>query len=305
METPSQRFPQALALLAVVEAGGFTRAAERLGLSKAQVSKQVSALEASLGVKLLHRTTRRVALTEAGQLYLDFARQARGALDDGERAVSAVRTDVDGLLRLTAPTSFGDGFLADLLADFRARHPAVRLDVDLSIGTRDLIGEGYDFAIRMARTLDPALVARPLGVMREIVVASPDYVARLGPQGITVPQHLATLEALRNNHFHDEGRWILQRGHDSVTVPVQGTLAINHFVGIRRAALRGMGIARLPRYLVSEEITRGGLVQLLPEWQLPPTPVALVYPSRKHLPHRSQVFRDFVVDWIARAGVLD
>jgi DNA-binding transcriptional LysR family regulator len=305
MKTISQRFPQALTLLAVVEAGGFTRAAERLGLSKAQVSKQVSALEASLGVKLLHRTTRRVALTDAGQLYLDYARQARNALDDGDRAVSAVRTEVDGLLRLTAPTSFGDGFLADLLADFRTLHSAIRLDVDLSIGTRDLIGESYDFAIRMARTLDAALVARPLGVMREIVVASPDYVARQCPQGITEPGQLATLEALRNNHFHDEGRWILQRGEASVSVPVQGTLAINHFVGIRRAVLRSQGIARLPRYLVSEEIARGGLVQLLPEWQLPPTPVALVYPSRKHLPHRSQVFRDFVVDWIAKAGVLD
>ncbi len=305
METPSQRFPQALALLAVAEAGGFTRAAERLGLSKAQVSKQVSALEAALGVKLLHRTTRRVALTDAGRLYLDFARQARHALDDGDRAVSAVRTEVDGLLRLTAPTSFGDGFLADLLADFRARHPAVRLDVDLSIGTRDLVGEGYDFALRMARTLDPALVARPLGVMREIVVASPDYLARRAPQGIQAPGQLSALEALRNNHFHDEGRWLLQRGGESIAVPVQGGLAINHFVGIRRAVLRGQGIARLPRYLVSDEIARGGLVHLLPEWQLPPTPVALVYPSRKHLPQRSQVFRDFVVDWIARAGVLD
>lgn len=305
METPSQRFPQALALLTVAEAGGFTRAAERLGLSKAQVSKQVSALEAALGVKLLHRTTRRVALTEAGRLYLDFARQARHALDDGDRAVSAVRTDVDGLLRLTAPTSFGDGFLADLLADFRAMHPAVRFDVDLSIGTRDLVGEGYDFAIRMARTLDPALVARPLGLMREIVVASPDYLARQAPQGVQVPAQLSALEALRNNHFHDEGRWLLQRGDETVAVPVQGSLAINHFVGIRRAVLRGQGIARLPRYLVSEEIARGGLVHLLPGWQLPPTPVALVYPSRKHLPQRSQVFRDFVVDWIARAGVLD
>jgi DNA-binding transcriptional LysR family regulator len=305
METKSQRFPQALALLTVVDTGSFTRAAERLGLSKAQVSKQVTALEAALGVKLLHRTTRRVALTEAGQLYVDFARQARHALDDGERAVSAVRTEVDGLLRLTAPTSFGDGFLADLLADFRALHPAVRFDVDLSIGTRDLIGEGYDFAIRMARTLDASLVARPLGVMREIVVASPDYLARHAPQGITAPAQLAALEALRNNHFRDEGRWLLQRGEETIDVPVQGTLAINHFVGIRRAVLRGQGIARLPRYLVSEQIARGGLVQLLPGWQLPPTPVALVYPSRKHLPQRSQVFRDFVVDWIARAGVLD
>lgn len=305
METNGSRFPQALALLCVVESGSFTRAAERLGVSKAQVSKQVGALEAALGVKLLHRTTRRVALTEAGQLYLDFARQARHALDDGDRAVSAVRTEVDGLLRLTAPTSFGDGFLADLLADFRARYPAVRFDVDLSIGTRDLAGEGFDFAIRMARTLDPSLVARPLGVVREVVVASPGFLARHAPEGITEPAQLGGLEALRNQNFRDEGQWVLARGGQSVTVPVHGNLAINHFVGIRRAALRHQGMARLPRYLVQEELQRGGLVELLPGWQLPPTPVSLVYPSRQHLPQRSQVFRDFVVAWVRETGVLD
>jgi DNA-binding transcriptional LysR family regulator len=305
METTSQRFPQALALLAVIETGGFTRAAERLGLSKAQVSKQVSALEAALGVKLLHRTTRRVALTEAGQLYLDFARQARGALDEGDRAVSAVRTEVDGLVRITAPTSFGDGFLVDLLADFRAMYPRVRFDVDLSIGQRDLIGEGYDFAIRMARTLDPSLVARPLGVVRDLVVASPDYLARLAPQGVHDPAQLSDFEALRNNHFRDEGQWRMQRGDAVAVVPIRGTLAINHYIGIRRAVLRGEGIARLPRYLVLEELARGGLVHVLPDWELAPTPVSLVYPSRKHLPQRSRVFRDFAIHWIARAGMLD
>src|SRR5688500_12376757 len=128
METIPGRFEQGVALLAVVEAGGFTAAAARLGLSKAFISKQVAALEAALGVRLLHRTTRRVAVTEAGRLYLDYARQARELLSDGERAVSAVRTDVDGLLRITAPTSFGDGLLVDLLAEFVRLHPAVRLD---------------------------------------------------------------------------------------------------------------------------------------------------------------------------------
>lgn len=304
METNNHRFPQALALLTVVETGSFTRAAERLGVSKAQVSKQVSALEAGLGVKLLHRTTRRVGLTEAGQLYLDYARQARDALDDADRAVSAVRTEVDGLIRLTAPTSLGDGFLMDLLADFRAVYPAVRFDVDLSIAARDLIGGGFDFAIRMARTIDPSLVARPLGLMRETIVASPAYLATHAPDGVREPAQLSALQALRNNHFNDEGQWLLQRGTESITVPIQGSLAINHFIGLRRAALLGQGIARLPRYLVRDELARNGLVEVLPGWQLPAMPVALVYPSREHLPERARVFRDFVLGWFQRSNVL-
>lgn len=305
METNAHRFHEALALLTVAETGSFTRAAEQLGMSKAQASKLVTALETALGVKLLHRTTRRVALTEAGRLYLDFARQARQALGDGDRAVSAVRTEVDGLIRLTAPTSLGDGFLVDLLADFRALYPAVRFDVDLSIGTRDLVGEGFDFAIRMARTLDPNLVARPLGVMREAIVASPAYLAAHAPGGLQEPMQLSALEALRNRNFRDEGRWLLQRGDETVLVPVQGSLAINHFIGLRRAALLGQGVARLPRYLLRDELERGGLVELLPDWQLPATPVSLVYPSREHLPQRARVFRDFVMAWVGRQGVLD
>lgn len=305
METNAQRFHEALALLTVAETGSFTRAAEQLGMSKAQASKLVTALETALGVKLLHRTTRRVALTEAGRLYLDFARQARQALGDGDRAVSAVRTEVDGLIRLTAPTSLGDGFLVDLLADFRALYPAVRFDVDLSIGTRDLVGEGFDFAIRMARTLDPNLVARPLGVVREAIVASPAYLSAHAPGGLQEPMQLSALEALRNRNFRDEGRWLLQRGDETVLVPVQGNLAINHFIGLRRAAVLGLGVARLPRYLLRDELGRGGLVELLPDWQLPATPVTLVYPSREHLPHRSRVFRDFVMAWVGRQGVLD
>ena len=303
METFAGRFDQALGFLAVAETGSFTRAAERLGLSKAQVSKQVSALEAALGVRLLHRTTRRVAPTDAGRLYLEFARQAREILGDGERAVSAVRTEVDGLLRITAPTSFGDGFLVDLLAEFRALHPHVRFDVDLSIGQRDLIGDGYDFAIRMTRTLDPSLVARSLGLMRERIIASPAFLVRHAPEGIREPGQLSRLEALRNNHFRDEGQWLLQRGDERARVQVQGTLAINSFIAMRRAALHGLGMAKLPRYLVDDELRNGRLVELLPDWQLPGTPVSLVYPSREHLPQRARVFRDFVVAWFERPGV--
>jgi DNA-binding transcriptional LysR family regulator len=300
METFAGRFDQTLGFLTVLETGSFTAAAERLGVSKAHVSKQVRALEDALGVRLLHRTTRRVAATDAGRLYLDYARQARDLLGDGERAVSAVRTEVDGMLRITAPSSFGDGFLVDLLAEFRARYPRVLFDVDLSVVQRDLIGDGYDFAIRMGRTLDPSLIARDLGIVRERIVASPSYLAREAPGGITTPTQLSALQALRNNHFRDDGAWVLQRGNESARVPVQGTLAINHFIGMRRAVVLGLGIARLPYYLVAEAVRDGELVELLPDWQLPATPVSLVYPSREHLPQRARVFRDFVVAWFAQ-----
>lgn len=297
METIANRYDHGLALLAVLDAGNFTAAAERLGVSKAFVSKQVSALEAALGVRLLQRTTRRVSPTDAGRLYAAHVRQAREALADGERAVSAVRTEVDGTLRLTAPTSFGDGLLVDLLAAFRAGHPRVRFDVDLSIATRDLIGEGYDFALRMTRALDSSLVARPLGAMRECIVADPALLERVAPGGVQAPAQLEAFEALRNAHFHDEGRWHLERDGEVAAVAVQGALAINSYLGMRRAALLGLGIARLPPYLVRDALRDGRLVRLLPDWRLPATPLSLVYPSRAHLPLRARVFRDFVVAW--------
>lgn len=297
METITGRFDQALAFVTVAELGSFTRAAERLGASKAHLSKQVSELEAALGVRLLQRTTRRLNLTDAGRLYLGYASRMRDLLLDGERAVSAARSVVDGLIRLTAPTSFGDSFLVDLLADFRARHPAIVFDVDLSISRRDLIGDGYDFAFRATRTLDPSLIARSLGVMREIIVASPDFLARHDALALDDPLQLSRLEALRNGHFRDEGEWLLQREGDSVTVPIRGTVAINHFIAMRRAALKGLGLARLPRYLLIDDLQAGRLVHVLPDWQVPPTPVSLVYPSREHLPARARAFRDFVISW--------
>ena len=245
----------------------------------------------------MQRTTRRLNLTDAGRLYLGYATRMRDLMLDGERAVSAARSEVDGLIRLTAPTSFGDSFLVDLLADFRARHPAIVFDVDLSIARRDLIADGYDFALRSTRTLDPSLIARGIGVMREVIVADPDFLARHDALAIDAPMQLTRLEALRNGHFRDEGEWLLQRGDQSVAVPIRGTLAINSFIAMRRAVLKGLGIARLPRYLLGDDLRAGRLVELLPGWQLPSTPVSLVYPSREHLPARARAFRDFVIDW--------
>ncbi len=297
METIEPRLTQSLTFVAVADAGSFTRAAERLGCSKAHASKQVATLEKALGVQLLLRTTRRLALTEAGRLYLEHCRPVRDQLLDAERAVSATRQEVAGRLRITAPISFGDAFLGDILVAFQTRHPEVIIALDLSIQRRDLIAEGYDFAFRTARALEDHLVAKALGVVRDIPVASPVLLSLYPPvHGVT---DLAALPCITNTHFNDDAEWVLLRDGQAETVRVAGRLSVNHFGLIRQAVLQGAGMARLPCYLVRPHLDAGTLVRLVPGHAFAPTPVYLVQPQRRHWPAAHRAFRDFVLAWFA------
>lgn len=305
METIDGRFDQALCFAEVAEAGSFTAAAERLGRSKAHVSKQVAQLEAALGVQLLFRTTRKLTLTDTGRLYLDYCRQLRETLLESERAVSATREEVAGTLRVTAPTSFGDAFLLDLLLAFHARYPQLHVDLDLCTQRRDLVADGYDFAIRAARTLEDHLVARALGVIRDLPVASPALLARCGEPA--TPADLAALPAILNSHFRDDGEWVFLRDGEAHAAHMAGNFSANHYGLIRSAAIKGAGVARLPRYLVADALADGRLRRLLPDFDFAPTPVYLVYPQRRHAPYRNRVFAEFVQRWFAdpaKAAVL-
>lgn len=305
METIEGRFEQALCFAEVAEAGSFTAAANRLGRSKAHLSKQVAQLEQALGVQLLFRTTRKLTLTDSGRLYLDYARQLRETLLESERAVSAIREEAAGTLRLTAPTSFGDAFLLDLLIAFRAAHPQVQVEIDLCTQRRDLIADGFDFALRAARTLEDPLVARALGVIRDLPVASPSLLAAHGTP--STPADLAAIPAIRNTHFRDDPEWVFLREGEAHTVRVAGDVGVNHYGLIRSAAIKGAGMARLPHYLVADALADGRLVRLLPGYDFAPTPVYLVYPQRRHQPYRNRVFADFVTAWFAdpaKAAVL-
>lgn len=306
METISGRYEQALAFLAVVESGSFTRGAAALGRSKAHASKCVAELERALGVQLLLRTTRRIALTEAGRTYVEYCRHLRDTMLEAEQAVSVAREDVAGTLRVTTPTSFGEAFMADLLVEFQQQHPALAVELDSSVQQRDLVADGYDFAFRSARAVDEQLVARPLGVMREIPVAAPALFA--GRELPDTPAKLAHWPALFNSHLSGHAEWLFQRAGATYRVQMHGRFAANHFGPLRAAARRGAGIALLPRYLVADELADGRLVQLLPDHDVPPVPVYLVYTHRRHLPRRNRVFRDFVADWFAapaHAGAFD
>lgn len=299
METISDRIPQALAFLAVAEEGSFTSAASRLGISKAQVSKQVSALERGLNAQLLFRSTRRISLTETGQMYLAYCRQLRTTAEAAEQAVSAAKHEVAGTLRISSAPTFGGAFVLELVTAFRRLHPAVTFEIDQSIRTRDLAREGIDFAFRSGHKIDETLVARPVGVMRDVPVASPKLLHRLPP--IHEPDDLQNLPCLVNSHFGNDAEWILQRDGERHVVRMTPSLSVNDYGMIRAAALEGLGVARLPRFQAHPAMETGELVRLLPGYEMPGTPIHLVWPQRRNAPHRNRVFRDFALAFFAQA----
>ncbi len=293
----SPRFAQSICFMTVADAGSFTAAAERLGCSKAQASKLVSALERALGVQLLMRTTRTLALTEAGRAYLEHCRRLREALADGERAVSAVSREISGTLAVTAPPSFGEAFLRELLMAFQARHPQLRIALDLSIEHQDLLSKAFDFAFRATRMPDESLVSRTLALGSDVVVASPAFLQTCGE--LRTPADLAGVECLLSAHPRNTTEWVFMRSGDAIVVDVNGRFVVNHFGVLRDAAIAGAGVAKLPAYLAADAIARGALVRLLPDYETEPTPLCLVYPQRRFMPHRNRAFRDFVYEWFA------
>ena len=293
-----------MAFLAVVESGSFTRAAEQLGCSKTYVSKQVSSLEQALGAKLLHRTTRRVQPTETGTTYLDYCRRLRETLSEAERAVSSLRTEVRGRVRLSVPASLGAELMAEMLAALHAQHPELEVDLALDPGTPSSEGAEADLALRLAREPDAALVARPLAVLHDWVVAHPALLRRHGTPAR--PGDLARLPCLGDSAAQGDEPWLFVRDGAPQPVEPRPWLRANSPALVKRLALEGQGVARLPAFLVLNEVDRGELVQVLPDWELPSTPLYLVHPDQRPLPRKVRATVDFVADWFLRrkAGVM-
>ncbi len=295
METISPQFDWAMSFLAVAEAGSITKAADRLGTSKAHVSKQLSKLEQALGVQLLFRTTRRLSLTEAGTTYLAYCRQLRDTLDEAEHAVSDFRQEVRGRVRITVPTTFGVTYMSELVLAFRQRYPEVEVDLDLSREQRDLIADGFDAAIRSTRTPDDRLVAKPLFAAADWVVASPQALAQFGEP--LAPQDLSGKPCIVNTHFKDDGKWLFMRGEATEVVPVGHWLRTNDYTLSRRLALDGAGFVRLPRFAVEEDVRAGRLVRVLADYAQPHTPFYLIFPQRRPQPAKVRALLDFIEQW--------
>lgn len=278
----------------VVEERGFTAAARALGLPKSSISRSVALLEAALGVRLLHRSTRSVTLTEAGAAFHERASRGLAGVEQAAAVVTDLQSVVQGSIRITAPVDLGVALLAPLSARFLQRYPGVHLDVVLTGRVVDLVEEGFDLALRIGPLRDGAIIARKIGPVESSLLASPRYLARAG-----VPTSLGDLAAHRAILFRATGgraAWTLKGPSGLETVVVKGPIAVDELGFVRRAVQAGIGIGLLPAFLCRREIEKGRLVRVLPGYVEPGNVLHLVYPSARYLPHRVAVLRDFLVE---------
>lgn len=293
----AQQLQWAMAFSAVVEEGSFTAAAQRMGVSKALLSRQVRQLEQALDAQLLYRTTRRLLLTDAGELYLGHCRDWLLRVQSARQALAELREEVAGRLRLTVPTSFGGVFMAQAMLALRQQYPALEVELDLSARPHDLEAEGFDLAIRANISPPERLVARPLAEVADWLVAAPVYLAgKVLPQ---VPADLAAHVCLCNSHFSHGRQWAFHRDGELASVAVSAPLVANDYNLLRNFALQGAGIARLPSYLVAPDVAAGRLQRLLPQWHGRGQSLYLVYPQRLPQPARVRALVAFLQQWFA------
>ena len=278
--------------VSVVDAGSFTSAAEQLDLSKSQVSKCVNRLESTLGARLMNRTTRRLRLTEAGTALYESSKRALEEIDDAQTAVSRLQGAPRGTLVISASVAFGSSQLLPVVRELTERFPELAINLRLEDRHVDVIREGVDVAIRITEdTRDSTLVYRRLGRNRQVVCASPEYIARRGlPR---TPQDLASHDCIVQTQRATPGTWRFNtRDGRKLSVPVNGRISISSALAVREAMLEGLGVAELNSYLVGPEILAGRLVRLLEEYEPGELSIYAVYPQRRYLAPKVQVFID-------------
>lgn len=281
----------------IAEAGSLTGAAREMGSSLPSVVRALAAYEAQLGVRLFHRTTRRISLTEEGRQHLERSRQVLSALEEAEAALVAGASAPAGHLHITAPVLFGQMYVAPAVTRFVQRHPGMRCTALLLDRVVNLLEEGLDLGVRIGRLQDSSLVAQPLGEIRRVVVATPGYLRRHGVPGH--PRELQQANCLRIvggrptwGDFQENGR-VFQ-------VNVSGNLEFNHVWPTVQACAEGAGFGMFLSYQVAPLVAAGKLRIVLEDFELPPRPISIVYPHARLLPARTRVFIDYLRDEITQ-----
>ncbi len=276
--------------------GSLSAAARALGMSQTMATKHVAALEARLGVKLLHRTTRKLTLTEAGRTYLDSVERILGEVNDADAEAAAGAVEVRGTLRLNAPVSFGVREIAPLIPEFLRNHPGMTIDLGLNDRRVDLIEEGWDLAIRIGDMEDLSLVARKLAPCRTIVCAAPTYLEEKGTPGTVSELALHNCLGYTLSRSVGVGRW--QFGDEKkISVTVSGSLKANNGDALVAAAIAGQGIVCQPTFLVAREIAAGLLVPIrLDHNPAPLDGVFAVYPPDRRPPPKVRTFIDYLAE---------
>jgi DNA-binding transcriptional LysR family regulator len=280
--------------IAVMETGSFTGAAERVGTSSGQASKLVSRLEAMLGVRLLNRTTRSIAPTEAGRAYYERLRPLIEEFDNLDLAIRNISRTPRGRLRLTAPLTFGALELTPVLNDFAGRFPDIELDVSFTDRVVNIVEEGFDMAVRVGRPNDSSLIARKLCDVRIVVVGAPAYLERNGSPA--APEDLARHECIIDTNFRDPNRWSFGVGGAERMAPVRGRIRYSNAEACLRAAEAGLGLACVPAFVAGDAIRSGRVVRLLSGFETEPYGVHALYPHNRHLAAKVRVLVDFLAE---------
>jgi DNA-binding transcriptional LysR family regulator len=283
------------AFVRVVEAKGFSAAAPGLGLTPSAVSKLVTRLESRLGVRLLQRTTRALSLTAEGEAFYAAARRIVGEIEALEAQMTDQRGTPHGLLRVTTSLAFATHFLAPVVGEFLARHPAIELELMPTDRVIDMVEEGVDIAIRIGRLADSSFMARKIGDDVRLVCAAPKYLeSHPMPRW---PDDLARHNCIVSRDRAYLNRWHFRIDDEVREIEVGGRLAVSEGEAQMRLALQGLGIVRLTRLTVADAIKRGELVALLQDYSAEePVPIHAVYPHRKHLAPKVTAFVDFILE---------
>jgi DNA-binding transcriptional LysR family regulator len=280
---------------AVVEAGSFTAAADKLGQSKSAVSKQVTRLEQRLGARLLARTTRRLNLTEVGQAFYERCRRIIAEAEEAELAVTHLQDVPRGTLRVSAPLSFGIAHLAGALPDFMNAHPELTLDMDFSDRRVDIVEEGYDLAVRIGTLEDSSLIARRVAESRRPILASPEYWRRNGKP--SHPQELEQHNCLVYTLLSTPGSWSFTDPDDpraEISVRISGSLKANNGNALAQAAASGHGVVMMPTFICGDLIRSGALEPALEAYEARPVGIHALYASNRHLSAKVRAFVDFL-----------
>lgn len=284
----------ALILVRIVDKGSFTAAAQELGMTKAMVSRRIAELERRLGVRLLYRSTRQLTLTEEGEQYYQRCSKAVDALTEAELMLSARQQEVTGTLKLAVPIETGQLVVGRMVAKFLQRYPAMQVELELTNRILDPISEGLDAVVRVGDMSNSNLAARRLWSTERLLCASPDYLAR--SPAIARPEDLLRHERVAVSSGFLASHWCFERDGREVLVDPPSRFRVNNITCAREAAKAGLGVASLPAMLCLEELERGELVSLLPEWQQSRVPIYLLFPERRLMPRKLRAFIDFMVE---------
>jgi DNA-binding transcriptional LysR family regulator len=278
----------------VVEARSFTGAGKLLSMPRSTVSRRVAQLERHLGARLIHRTTRKLQLTEIGAAYYAQCASGLAQIDEAEDLVKAAHAAPRGRVRVTAPVDIGVGYLAEVITRFTRRYPEVHVDMELTQRLVDMVGEGFDLALRGGSLSDSTLVARKLGGGALQIYGSPRYLDERGAPATVrdLEQHCCVL-AMRQS---SSSTWKLTDGKERIDVPVSGPLSADDFAFAKQAVIAGAGLGLLPQFFCRDEVSSGRLLRVLPRYQTELGSIYVVYPSAKHLSTTVRALRDFIVD---------